>query len=76
MGSIAMGLLYPLIKYNANRQSEKRHERAKLDFEHSCASEREALGSRIFWIFLVVVVLTASGLYFLNSNFKNLRIHY
>jgi hypothetical protein len=27
-------------------------------------------------VFIVVVVLTASGLYFLNSNFKNLRIKY
>ena len=34
------------------------------------------MGSKIFWIFLIAVVLTASGLYFLNSNFKNLRIKF
>ena len=27
-------------------------------------------------MFLVIIVTTASGLYFLNSNFKNLRIKY
>lgn len=76
LGTVAVTLLYPLIKYNVNKGIVKRHERTKLDFEHSCASEREALGSRIFWVLLVVIVLTTSGLYFLNSNFKNLRIHY
>jgi hypothetical protein len=40
LGGVAVALLYPLIKFNANKESEKKHERTKLDFEHSCASER------------------------------------
>lgn len=76
LASIALLLLYPLIKYNANKIIYKKHERTRLDFEHACASEREAITSKIFWIFLLITTLTTSGCYFLNSNFKNLRIKY
>lgn len=32
LGSGAIGLMYALIKYNANKIIEKRHERTRLDF--------------------------------------------
>lgn len=76
LATVSLLLLYPLIKYNANKTIHKKHERTRLDFEHACASEREALTSRIFWVFLLVTTLTTSGCYFMNSNFKNLRINY
>lgn len=32
LGIVAIGLLYSLIQYNANKISEKKHERTRLDF--------------------------------------------
>lgn len=32
LGSLAIGLLYPLTKYNADKIIEKKHERTRLDF--------------------------------------------
>lgn len=72
LGVLAAGLLYPAIKFNESKKIEKKHNRTRLDFEYACASEREALRSKIFWVFVLIILSTTSGSYFLNSNFKNL----
>lgn len=32
IGALATALLYPLVRFNANKTTEKKHERTKLDF--------------------------------------------
>jgi hypothetical protein len=32
MAAVATALLYPLVRFNANKNIDKKHERTKLDF--------------------------------------------
>lgn len=76
LGAVALVLLLPAFTYNANKTAEKKHTHARLDFEYACASEREALSSRVFWVMIGVVICSTSGSFFLNSNFKNIISKY
>ena len=42
------------------------------DFEYACHSHEEALGSKVFWIIAIVIILSSVGNFYIFSNYKKL----
>ena len=72
MGLLGVAMMFPLLSYNSTRKEERSANRARLDFEFVCASEKEAICSKVFWIFVPLIILTTCGCYFMSTNFRNL----
>lgn len=75
-GLVGVMLMLPAIGHNSQKKIENEKKRKVVDFEYTCASEKEALGSLIFWVMVAMIICSTSGNYFLITNYKNLCAKY